>query len=49
MNTSMERIHRQSDSSSQADGRDVKLGYLIAWLLGVPASVLMLVYFIRGS
>ena len=25
-----------------------KLGYLIAWLLGVPSSVLLLIFLIRG-
>lgn len=25
-----------------------KIGYLIAWLMGVPASVLLLIFLIRG-
>lgn len=25
-----------------------KIGYLIAWLLGVPASVLFVIFLIRG-
>lgn len=25
-----------------------KIGYLIAWLLGVPASLLLLIFLIRG-
>lgn len=25
-----------------------KIGYLVAWLLGVPSSVLLLIFLIRG-
>jgi hypothetical protein len=25
-----------------------KIGYLIAWLMGVPASVLLIIFLIRG-
>lgn len=25
-----------------------KIGYLIAWLLGVPSSVLLIIFLIRG-
>lgn len=25
-----------------------KLGYLVAWLLGVPSSILLLIFLIRG-
>lgn len=28
--------------------QDGKIGYLIAWLLGVPASLLLLIFLIRG-
>jgi hypothetical protein len=28
--------------------REGKIGYLIAWLLGVPASLLLLIFLIRG-
>jgi hypothetical protein len=27
---------------------DVIMGYLLAWLLGVPASILILIFLIRG-
>lgn len=27
---------------------DGKVGYLIAWMLGVPASVLFVIFLIRG-
>lgn len=26
-----------------------KIGYLVAWLLGVPASVLFVIFLIRGG
>jgi hypothetical protein len=25
-----------------------KLGYLVAWLLGVPSSILLLIFLVRG-
>lgn len=28
--------------------RDGAIGYLLAWLLGVPASVLLIIFLIRG-
>ena len=28
--------------------QDGAIGYIIAWLLGVPASVLLLIFLVRG-
>jgi hypothetical protein len=28
--------------------QDGKIGYLIAWLMGVPASVLLVIFLFRG-
>ena len=28
--------------------QDGKIGYLVGWLLGVPVSVLVLIYVLRG-
>lgn len=28
--------------------QDGKVGYLVGWLLGVPVSVLVLIYILRG-
>jgi len=30
------------------NNEDGKIGYIIAWLLGVPVSVLFLIFLIRG-
>lgn len=39
-------IHRRSLRLVQDE--QGKLGYLIAWLLGVPSSVLLIIFLIRG-
>jgi hypothetical protein len=31
-----------------AKNQEGAIGYIVAWLLGVPASVLLLVFLIRG-
>lgn len=31
-----------------AQSEDGKIGYIIAWLLGVPASLLFIIFLIRG-
>lgn len=33
------------DVANNASG---KIGYLLAWLMGVPASVLLIIFLIRG-
>lgn len=41
----MNRSNRFRDLVNTEEGR---IGYLIAWLLGVPSSVLLIVFLLRG-
>ncbi|MGE3973567.1 MAG: hypothetical protein AB7F59_03475 [Bdellovibrionales bacterium] len=41
----MDKNNKLLQRLSNIEGR---IGYLIAWLLGVPASVLFLIFLIRG-
>lgn len=38
-----------SDMFSLLAKQDGKIGYIIAWLLGVPASLLFVIFLIRGG
>jgi hypothetical protein len=40
-------METQEQKSIWAD-QSGRIGYLIAWLLGVPASVLLVIFLIRG-
>jgi hypothetical protein len=41
----MKLKEKMTNYLSQEEGR---IGYIIAWLLGVPTSVLFLIFLIRG-
>jgi hypothetical protein len=45
----LERHHRKGRSAEhQSDDEKGAIGYIFLWLLGVPASVLFLIFILRG-
>ncbi len=45
---SKEAILRKINQNFDSNSENGKIGYLLAWMMGVPASVLLLIFLIRG-
>ena len=45
MNRLTDQMNRVAEQLSQEDGA---IGYIILWILGVPASLLFLIFLMRG-
>jgi hypothetical protein len=44
----MKNRSRKVDEWSILKSEEGRIGYLVAWFLGVPSSVLLLIFLIRG-
>lgn len=41
-------MKKENELAKIVKNQEGKIGYIIAWLLGVPTSVLLLVFLLRG-
>lgn len=44
----MKHLVKKNIASKLVKSQEGAMGYILAWLLGVPASVLLVIFLIRG-
>lgn len=44
----MKHLVKENIASKLVKSQEGAMGYILAWLLGVPASVLLVIFLIRG-